>query len=54
MTNKCLIDDEQLTVAEFLQERRYHTAAFGNWHLSLTWFDKNGAWSELPNDREPI
>jgi len=42
MTNKCLIDDEQLTVAEMLKEQGYHTACFGKWHLGQTWFNEDG------------
>ena len=40
--NRCLIDEEQLTVAEYLQANGYHTACFGKWHLGQTWFDKTG------------
>ncbi|TWT84330.1 Arylsulfatase [Planctomycetes bacterium CA13] len=40
--NRCLIDEEQLTVAEYLQANGYHTACFGKWHLGQTWFDQKG------------
>lgn len=40
--NQCLIDEKQLTVAEFLKHYGYQTAAFGKWHLGQTWFDKAG------------
>lgn len=40
--NRCLIDDDQLTVAEMLQGHGYHTACFGKWHLGQTWFDRQG------------
>lgn len=40
--NQCLIDDEQLTVAEYLKANGYHTACFGKWHLGQTWFNQKG------------
>lgn len=40
--NRCLIDEQQLTVAEYLRANGYHTACFGKWHLGQTWFDKKG------------
>ncbi|MCK4958704.1 MAG: arylsulfatase, partial [Planctomycetes bacterium] len=42
MLSKCLIDEEQLTVGEYLQQYGYHTACFGKWHLGQTWFDPAG------------
>ena len=40
--NQSLIDDQQLTVAEYLKGHGYHTACFGKWHLGQTWFDADG------------
>lgn len=40
--HQCLIDDEQLTVAEYLQASGYHTACFGKWHLGQTWRNQKG------------
>ena len=40
--NQCLIDEQQLTVAEYLKGHGYHAACFGKWHLGQTWFDKQG------------
>ena len=32
-----LIEEDRLTVAEFLRRQGYHTAAIGKWHLGLEW-----------------
>lgn len=48
--NRCLIDEEQLTVAEYLQAHGYHTSCFGKWHLGQTWFDKQGQLFDLSTD----
>lgn len=37
-----LIDEDRLTVGDFLQTNGYHTGAFGKWHLGQTFYDKNG------------
>ena len=36
------IRDEDLTVAELLQQAGYRTGVFGKWHVGLTWFDGEG------------
>lgn len=40
--NQCLIDEEQLTLPEYLKANGYHTACFGKWHLGQTWFNQKG------------
>lgn len=36
-----LIDEDRLTVGQFLQKNGYHTGAFGKWHLGQTMYDKD-------------
>lgn len=38
--NKCMIEPQQVTVAEFLKGEGYNTACIGKWHLGQTWYDK--------------
>jgi len=37
--NRCMITPEQITIAEYLKEKGYHTACIGKWHLGQTWYD---------------
>ena len=37
-----LIEENRLTVPQFLKNNAYHTAIIGKWHLGLNWRDKNG------------
>jgi arylsulfatase A-like enzyme len=37
-----LIEPGRLTVAQFLKDHGYHTAAIGKWHLGLDWAKKGG------------
>ncbi len=37
-----LIEENRLTVAQFLKDNGYHTACIGKWHLGLSWRDKDG------------
>ncbi|MGL4593546.1 MAG: sulfatase family protein [Thermoguttaceae bacterium] len=37
-----IIEKGRLTVAQMLKEKGYDTAAFGKWHLGMTWFTKDG------------
>jgi len=37
-----LIDENRLTVGDFLKANGYHTGAFGKWHLGQTFYDENG------------
>jgi arylsulfatase A len=39
----CLIEKERLTLPGMLRQQGYTTAAFGKWHIGLTFLDKNGA-----------
>ena len=32
----------QMTVADMLKKKGYHTGVFGKWHVGLSWYDKNG------------
>ncbi|HEU5118113.1 MAG TPA: sulfatase-like hydrolase/transferase, partial [Isosphaeraceae bacterium] len=37
-----LIERDRLTVAGMLKQQGYHTAAFGKWHLGMTWPTSDG------------
>ena len=37
-----LIEPDRLTVAGFLKQQGYHTAAIGKWHLGMDWVIKEG------------
>jgi arylsulfatase A len=37
-----LIDKDRLTVGRMLQQRGYHTACIGKWHLGWNWLDSSG------------
>ena len=37
-----LIEEEQLTIAELLREKGYHTGLVGKWHLGTGWRNKDG------------
>ena len=37
-----LIKENQLTLAQMLQEEGYETACFGKWHIGMTFYDKEG------------
>ena len=37
-----LIEPGRLTVAQFLKDHGYHTAAIGKWHLGMDWVKKDG------------
>lgn len=32
----------ELSIADMVKEKGYHTGVFGKWHVGLTWLDKNG------------
>lgn len=32
----------EMTIADMLKQKGYHTGVFGKWHVGLTWFDKDG------------
>lgn len=32
----------EMTIADMLRQKGYHTGVFGKWHVGLTWFDKDG------------
>jgi len=36
--NACMIEPQQVTVAEYLKEKGYHTACIGKWHMGQTWY----------------
>lgn len=38
-----LIDQGELTVAQFLKDQGYHTACIGKWHLGLGWQTRDGS-----------
>ena len=38
----CLIEEGRLTLGSMLQDRGYHTALVGKWHIGLTFFDEAG------------
>ena len=40
---EALIEANRVTVGSFLQANGYNTAAFGKWHLGLTWAKSGGA-----------
>ena len=42
MKKQCMIEDEQLTLPEFLKTFNYNTAAFGKWHLGQSFFNTDG------------
>jgi len=37
-----LIDHDELTVAQYLKDRGYHTVCIGKWHLGLSWQTTDG------------
>lgn len=39
--NRCMITPSQLTVAEYLKEKGYHTACIGKWHLGQTFYNSD-------------
>jgi arylsulfatase A len=38
----CMIEKRRLTLPQMLREKGYATAAFGKWHIGMTFFDKAG------------
>jgi len=38
----CLIEKQRLTLPGMLRDKGYTTAAFGKWHVGLTFLDKDG------------
>lgn len=42
-----------LTIAEFLKEQGYQTAAFGKWHLGGSWFQRGGNTRVTGNPSDP-
>jgi len=40
--NACMIEPQQVTVAEYLKEKGYHTACIGKWHVGQTWYSAPG------------
>lgn len=46
-----LIEEDRMTVADFLKEHGYSTACFGKWHLGWDWPTRNG---EHPNETLPF
>lgn len=40
--NRCMIEPQQVTIADYLKEKGYHTACIGKWHLGQTWYNALG------------
>ncbi len=40
--DKPLIEEDRLTVPQYLKNKGYHTACIGKWHLGMNWRDQNG------------
>jgi len=50
-----LIEPARLTVAKMFQEKGYHTACIGKWHLGWVWPKADGTWDlSLPIGQGPI
>ncbi|TLX73295.1 arylsulfatase [Labilibacter sediminis] len=47
--NKCMIEPQQITIAEYLKEKGYNTACIGKWHLGQTWYSAPGEKHPLSN-----
>ncbi|WP_430815111.1 sulfatase family protein [Carboxylicivirga sp. RSCT41] len=45
--NACMIEPQQVTVAEYLKEKGYHTACIGKWHLGQAWYS-------APDQKHPL
>ena len=43
-----LIEDDRITVAEYLRRQGYQTACVGKWHLGMDWHDKAGNKTDDP------
>lgn len=43
-----MIDEDRLTLPQMLQQRGYHTGAFGKWHLGQTFYRPNGSPAMMP------
>ena len=50
--NRCMINPEQITIAEFLKQQGYHTACIGKWHVGQTWYDKDNNPVPLGNNTD--